>query len=349
MSFRHFASWALLTTLMLVVPGSGFAALGLADEPDNSVAHDSELAQSLTRLASPVFADRQLAAETLKSASPEQISEIAAAVENHPDNEVVRRLIEILELRYGQTSLKSAVASVASEALEKAAESNRWFVSEAAKDVLQRHWQRRVELAVTELVRMNISLSPTDPTILWKPDPNNDGGPFGMRDPTSNQHLKIYVDQNWPADPRAFELLKRLEPLRSDAFLTRPTLVSFYLIDGHPLTTEQFALLKGLFGDFRIAERGRVCLGVLNDSRFGGELGVLVSSVQEGSSAADAGIRPGDLILGMNKEKIGSFEELVTLLRKFDVGDKITLQVRSGRRGSETPLSDVEVSLKGWQ
>jgi hypothetical protein len=348
MSFRQFAPWVLQTMLMLAVPNSAVAGLGLADEPAVPAVNDAEMTLCLAKLASPVFADRQLAAETLKSATPEQITEIAAAVANHPDNEVVRRLIEILELRYGRTSLKSAATSVASEALEKAAESNRWFVSEAAKDVLQRHWQRRVELAVTELVRMNVSLSPTDPTILWKPDTNHDGGPFGMRDPTSNQHLKIYVDRNWPADPRAFELLKRLEPLRSDAFLTKPTLVSFYLIDGHPLTTEQFAVLKGLFGDFRIAERGRVCLGVLNDSRFGGELGVLVSSVQEGSSAADAGIRPGDLILGMNNEKIGSFEELVTLLRKYDVGDKITLQVRS-RRGSEVPLNNVEVSLKGWQ
>lgn len=394
MTFRQFTLCYL--RWLLILPGVvlGARCIGLAEEPADSAVDGSVLEQCLTDLASPVFAERQNAVERLKLASSEQIKDISAAIENHPDNEVVRRLIEILEIRYDQISLRSAASvasealetaaatnhwfvaeaardvlqrhwqqrvefaaagleanasSVASESLETAARSNRWFVSEAARDVLKRHWQRRVELAVVELVRKNVPLSPTDPTILWKADPDHDRGPFGMRDPMSNQVLKIFVKRNWPTDPRAFELLKRLEPLRGDGFLTQPTLVSIYLIDGHPLSIEEAAVLKGLFGDTRIAERGRVCLGVLNEPRFGGDVGIFVGNVQKDSSAADAGIQPGDLILGLNGEKLNDFDDLVIRLRKFDVGDKITLQVRSTRIAGETTLINIEVMLKDWQ
>ena len=107
-------------------------------------------------------------------------------------------------------------------------------------------------------------------------------------------------------------------------------------------------MLKGNFGDTRIAERGRVCLGVQNEPRFGGTVGIFVGNVQKGSSAAVAGIQPGDLILGLNGEQLSDFDDLVVRLQKFDVGDKITLQVRSARLPGETTLNNVEVTLKDW-
>ncbi len=309
---------------------------------------DPAVARMIADLASPEFSKRQDAVVGLKEATEDQITQMSVALQTQTDNEVIRRLIEIFEKRYEAASLDSTEVRVASDALEWSAKADRWFVSEAARDVLDRHWQRRTEIAVIELKAMNVSLSPADPTILWQPDANADQGPFGQMNPTSAQHLKIFVDKAWPSDARAFDLLRRLDSLRSGSFMTQRRMVSIYLIDGHPLALEQIAILKGIFGDTGIAERGRVCLGVMNEPRFGAGEGILVGNVQAASSADDAGIVSGDLIIAMNGEKLSDFDQLVTKLKKFDVGDKIKLSVRSFRFPGNEGVEEVEVTLKGW-
>jgi hypothetical protein len=273
---------------------------------------------------------------------------ISSSLESSPDSEVARRLLEVLEVHYQQLNPRLPEVRIASESLEKATSADRWFIAEAARDVLDRHWQRRTEMAVLELVDMKVALSPQDPTILWKDDPNADRRPFGLVDPTSTQHLKIFINKDWPDNDRAFEVLKRLDSLKADSFMTQPRLISIYLIDGHPLKIEQVGILKGIFGDTQIAERSRVCLGILNEPRFGGDFGVFVGSVQRGSSADDAGIRQGDLITAMNGEKVTDFEALVTRLRNFDVGDKVLLHVETLSPLGERSTKNIEVTLKGW-
>ena len=314
--------------------------------PDTTVSN--EITQLVSDLGSPEFARRQAAVATLRNAKGQQLQEICKVLETGKDSETARRIIEVLELRYEQTPLDSEDVRITSETIEKSAHSERWFVSETARDVLERHWQRRTEIAVVELVSMNVPLSPKDPSELWKQ--NSDAPPqmFGQADPTSSRHLKIYIDKNWPGNDRAFELLKRLDSLQTESFMTQPRLVSIYLIDGHPLAIEQVAILKGTFGDTQIAERGRVCLGVLNEPRFGVEEGILVGSVQKGSSADAAGISSGDLIVAMNGKKLTDFDQLVTQLRGFDVGDKIMLHIRSNGIQDEGGSRSVEVTLKGW-
>lgn len=321
-----------------------------ADQPaaiSEPTAADRDVTALIAELGSPEFPKRQAALSILKESSPEQIEQISLNLESHTDNEIIRRLIEVLELHYENAELNSKEVRYASESLEKAAVSDRWFIAETARDSLDRHWQRRTEMAILELQALNVSLSPKDPTVLWKPDPDANRRPFGIN-PTSSRHLKIYVDKQWPEGSRAFDLLKRLDSLKVDAFMTQPRLVSIYLIDGHPLTLEQTAILRGIFGDTGIAERGRVCLGVLNDPQFQRVAGVLVGDVQAASSADDAKIRTGDLIVSLNGEKLNDFEQLVKMLRNFDVGDKVTFRVQSLRFENETGYEDIEVTLKGW-
>jgi hypothetical protein len=314
--------------------------------PDTTVSN--EITQLVSDLGSPEYARRQAAVATLRDAKGQQLKEICKVLETGEDSESARRIIEVLELRYEQAPLDSEDVLITSEAIEKSAHSERWFVSETARDVLDRHWRRRTEIAVIELVSMNVPLSPKDPSELWKQNPDAPPQMFGQADPTSSRHLKIYIDKNWPGNDRAFELLKRLDSLQTESFMTQPRLVSIYLIDGHPLAIEQVAILKGTFGDTQIAERGRVCLGVLNEPRFGVEEGILVGSVQKGSSADAAGIRSGDLIVAMNGKKLTDFDQLVTQLRSFDVGDKIMLHIRNNGLQDEGGSRSVEVTLKGW-
>ncbi len=322
-------------------------------------------------LSSPQYDTRQTAIRELRTMaeSADTIPSFANIVRTHQNPEVVRRVLEVLEHQFRQVPFESSQAVILADLLEESAASNSWYVAEAARDVLNRQWMRRVEVAVAELARLKVPLQPSDPKDLWE------GGAarFGrfQIDPTENQVLKIYVDEHWPENPRAFELLKRLEPLGTDSFLSRPARVVIYRIDGNPLALEQTAILKGLFGDTRVQDRGRVCLGVVQDNLLDERKGVLISKVEPGSSAANAGLQAGDLILELNDEELSDFEELVRLLRNFRVGDTVTLKVASGNQryqGFEVPLPnpvpdrpddgappkkksglrDVKVTLKGW-
>jgi hypothetical protein len=330
-------------TLMVQVQSAG--------EPDSvavaEITDPLDVQRVVADLGSKEFATRQSAIQTLKHASADEIKELCKTLDQQKDNEIIRRLIEVLELRYENAALQSAEVKVVSEAIEKAATSKHWFLAEAASDILNRHWQRRTEIAVLDLIALKVTLSPKDPTLLWKDDDRSDPQGFGLISPTSNRHLKVIVDRTWPNDPHAFELLGRLTTMKGDSFRTQYNPVSIYLIDGHPLPIEQIAVLKGLFGS--IAERGRVCLGILEQPRFAAENGIVVREVSPNSSASTAGIAPGDQIVAMNGKKLADFDELVTLLKQFDVGDKIMLHIRSGRFAEQNGSSNVEVVLKGWE
>lgn len=339
------------------------ASMGVAGDQNND-----RLKALIEKLASAQFEERQSAIRELVSLaqSRETIPFFAQIVREHSNPEVVRRILEVLEQQFRAVAFDSDEAIALANLLEESAGSDTWYVSESATDVLNRQWMRRVEVAVAELRRLKVPLQPADPSLLWQSGGAARFGRFQI-DPTEDQVLKIYVDEHWPADARAFELLKRLEPLGSDAFLTRPARVILYRIDGNPLTLEQTALLKGLFGDTRVQDRGRVCLGVVQEPLLEEGKGILISKVEAGSSAALAGLKGGDLILALNGEELSDFEELVRLLRQFRVGDTVTLKVASGNqrfRRFEVPLPnlpddaeprksddgprDVPVKLKGW-
>ena len=73
----------------------------------------------------------------------------------------------------------------------------------------------------------------------------------------------------------------------------------------------------------------------------GGE-GLEVVSVPDGSSAADAGIVTGDVILLIDKEAVGSREDLVAKLRDKNPGDVMSVTIL---RDAEEQL--LYVTLKG--
>lgn len=59
---------------------------------------------------------------------------------------------------------------------------------------------------------------------------------------------------------------------------------------------------------------------------------VAVATVQEGSAAAQAGLRKGDVILSINKTRVLSAEDLAKTLRALRVGERATLEVQRGQR-----------------
>lgn len=301
-----------------------------------------EIRQWVQDLSSEQFGTRQQAIISLKRCPADQLREIGILIESEGSIEARKRWLELLALQYESLTLDSDALQFVSDALEKDAESDTWFVAESARKVLDRNWRRRVEIAVIQLNRINVPTDPRDPSKLWETDMEN----FGR--PTSKQHLKLLIDHTFEDRPEALKLIRRLAPLRSAMFLRAPQLVSVILIDGHPLPDARLADIKGIFGDIAIQERGPACLGIAPNNQLTDGRGVLVESVAEGKSADLAGIQPGDLITSLDGEPLENFDDMVKRLRNYDIGDKVTLKISSHRNAGIRNTRDVEVTLTGW-
>jgi Do/DeqQ family serine protease len=68
-------------------------------------------------------------------------------------------------------------------------------------------------------------------------------------------------------------------------------------------------------------------------------VGVVVTYLEEGSAAAKAGIRKGDVILKVNNETINSKAEFAEQVSYYRPGDKVTVVYRRGTDTKEAPLT----------
>jgi len=287
------------------------------------------IAPLLQQLTAPEFTTRQQAATQLRqfADSADGLKQLGDALAASPAPEIARRILDILEHQFSNADISSPATFTTAEILEQAALAERWDIAETARQTLDRLWTTRVNVAVVELVRLKAPLRPQDPRLLWQ-ELAPDAVPGFQLNPSSNSLLRIFIDQSWPQTPRAMALLQRL------AALGKTGRVSIYSIQGHPLTPEQLASIKAIFGDTRVQDRGPVCLGILQEPALGlgNDSGVLIGQVEKGSSADNAGLTGGDLITKMNDENLTDFDDLVTRLKQHQVGDKIRLEVIKSRQ-----------------
>ncbi len=71
-----------------------------------------------------------------------------------------------------------------------------------------------------------------------------------------------------------------------------------------------------------------------NSPRYEGEAGVLVANVAPGSPAAQRGLRPGDVIIGVNRRKVANLEEF----QQAAQGQSILLNIRRGNANLILPI-----------
>jgi serine protease Do len=83
-----------------------------------------------------------------------------------------------------------------------------------------------------------------------------------------------------------------------------------------------------------------VRLGIQPGMTEDGESGILVESVSPNTSAADGGIKPGDILLSWNGDSLASTADMMTKLRASKPGD--IAKIRLLRDGKEMTL-DVEL------
>lgn len=73
-------------------------------------------------------------------------------------------------------------------------------------------------------------------------------------------------------------------------------------------------------------------------SYLGLPMGIYVRGVAEGSAAELAGIRVGDIIIGVNDEAVTSMDELNNIKNQFKAGDTITLKINRDGEDIDIPL-----------
>lgn len=115
------------------------------------------------------------------------------------------------------------------------------------------------------------------------------------------------------------------------------------LIDLVALTPQRLAFTKPARGAGQDRGLAKVRLGVSPSYTASGK-GLLVDGVSDGTSAADAGIKEGDIILSWNGTELNGAGDLAENLRGHEPGDVVTLQVeRDGK------TIEVKVTLKASQ
>jgi serine protease Do len=106
----------------------------------------------------------------------------------------------------------------------------------------------------------------------------------------------------------------------NDAIEIAAELLEFGYLAGRPLMGITAQTVSGAHAEF-----------------YGWVVGVYVRTVNEGSAAYNAGMKTGDIIIGLGETEIDSMETLVYTLRKFRAGDTTTVMI--WRNGEEIETS----------
>jgi putative serine protease PepD len=85
----------------------------------------------------------------------------------------------------------------------------------------------------------------------------------------------------------------------------------------------------------KVENAGRATLGITaqtSASKSGNPAGVAVLAVASGSTAADAGVRKGDIIVGINNHDVASLQELDSRLSDLKPGTMVTIRYTNGTK-----------------
>jgi putative serine protease PepD len=85
----------------------------------------------------------------------------------------------------------------------------------------------------------------------------------------------------------------------------------------------------------KVANAGRGTLGITAQtaaSKSGNPAGIAVLAVASGSTAADAGVRKGDVIVGINNHDVASLQQLESRLSELKPGTMVTIRYTKGSK-----------------
>ena len=145
----------------------------------------------------------------------------------------------------------------------------------------------------------------------------------------------VIIGRDWTGGVAGLRHVRRLFP--------RGGIV--YFIKGGDLPADIAAQFESVSPGIRAASRGASQLGVSGSSQqAAGIVGCVVGLVEPGSSAAQAGMQMGDVIMKFNNVEIKGFKHLVDEIAKIEPGTTVPATIRRGEHTLE-----MEVTLQGWE
>jgi hypothetical protein len=288
----------------------------------------------VAELGSPQFARREAAAKSLLEAGRPALGPLATAIESG-DFEVASRAIEIVRELLASDDLD--LAGEAERLLERAAEEG-GRPGRLATAALEFH---HVGMAATARARLE-SL----------------GAVFRERPFVEQSGIEVEFSAGWKGG---------LEDLRQLARLRGLSAVGFHGIQLDPAALAVIGRLGRLgrlelFGtgldDAAVAALAVKLPAARIDVRKGGKLGVAalafggpceIRTVEPGSAADQAGIRPGDVVVAVDDEPIADFDGLTARVAGRGPGERVRLAVtRGGAANGEPERLEFTARLDAW-
>lgn len=318
---------AVVAVASLAVAGSLPQARGDGPTP-------TEIAAWIEELGSPQFARREAASKSLLASGLPAVEPLAAAI-RAGDLEVASRGVEILR---DMLSVEPA-ASAAAAALERCAEAGSPAAARLAEAALSYHQLDRASAARTRLEELGAIFHDEPAAELagarvefsrdWK------GSGDDLRELTRLPRLHAVLLHGVPLDGEAAAILGRLQGLgRLELFGTG--------LDEAAVT----ALAEKLPGtEIDVRRGGKLGIGAL---AFAGPCEI--QTVQPGSAADQAGLRPGDTVRALDGVPIADFDDLTARLAGRGPGDTVRLSVarRGAAANGEAERMELEVRLDAW-
>ncbi|MFM7137463.1 MAG: PDZ domain-containing protein [Planctomycetota bacterium] len=322
---------AVVMAVLVAVPG--VLSVARSEEAAAAAPSAGEIAGWIEQLGAPQFARREAASKQLLAAGRPAIEPLAVAIRGG-DLEVASRGVEILR----EMLAVEPLAEEAEAALEACADVSP-AAARLAAAALEFHQVGQAEAARERLESL--------------------GAEFRERPMVELAGEEIEFGRAWKGSAADLRELTRLPRLRAVAFHGVRLDERGVAVLGRLRRVERIELFGTGLGDPAIAALGATLPDTEIDVRRGGKLGVgalafggpcEIQSVEPGSAADQAGVRPGDVVVAIDGAAVADFEGLTTRVSGRIPGDTIRLTVarRGGDPGGDADRMELEIRLDAW-
>ena len=306
----------------------------VAAEADTTKADTEAIARWVAELGAPQFARREAASKALLQAGQPALGPLAAAIRGR-DFEVASRATEIV--RDMLAADDTVLAAEAERVLEKSAEDG-GKAARLAAAALDFHHVGMAASAREELESL--------------------GAVFRERPFVEQAGIEAEFATGWKGTVADLRQLARLRGLTGVGFHGVRLDDEALAVVGRLERLERIELFGTGLSDNAVAALAAKLPAARIDFRKGGKLGVgavafggpcEIRTVEPGSAADQAGIRPGDVVLAVDGNPVADFDGLTARVAGRGQGERVRLSVaRGGAADGELERLEFEVRLDAW-
>ncbi len=306
----------------------------MSNERFASAATPADVARWVNDLGSPQFARREAASKALLETGRPAVGPLAEAIQKG-DFEVASRGIEIV--RDMLTSDDEELVADAERLLERSAEDG-GRASRLAAAALEFHQVGTAASARERLERL--------------------GAVFRERPFVEQAGVEVEFGSSWKGTTDDLRQLSQIRGLAGVGFHGVKLDAAAVAVIGRLRRLEQVELFGTGLSDEVIAGLASKLSDARIDVRKGGKLGVgapafggpcEIRTIEPGSAADQAGIRPGDVIVAVDGRPVENFAGLTGRVAGRGPGERVRVTVeRGGAANGEVRRHDFDVRLDGW-